>query len=66
MEENRTVMLLNSILHITYVFIDIIYSFKMHFRPAGMEIDTNGLQLGTLLNDLSPTKVMGDFLRYSE
>ena len=57
-------MLLNSILHITYVFIDIIYSFKMHLRPAGIEMSTNGLELGTLPNDLSPTKVMGDFLRY--
>ncbi|PAV16431.1 hypothetical protein PNOK_0805100 [Pyrrhoderma noxium] len=38
--------------------------FKMHFRPAGMEINTNGLELGTLPDDLSPTKVMGDFLRY--
>ena len=46
------------------MFIDTIFSFKMHFRPAGMEINTNGLQLGTLPNDLSPTKVMGDFLRY--
>ena len=29
-----------------------------------MEINTNGLQLDTLPDDLSPTKVMGDFLRY--
>ena len=29
-----------------------------------MGINTNGLELGTLPNDLSPTKVMGDFLRY--
>ena len=64
MEENRTVKLLSSILHMTYIPIDITYSFKMHFRPAGMEINTNGLQLDTLPDDLSPTKVMGDFLRY--
>ena len=36
----------------------------MHFRPAGMEMNTNGLELGTLPDDLSPTRVMGDFLRY--
>ena len=36
----------------------------MHLRPAGIEMSTNGLELGTLPNDLSPTKVMGDFLRY--
>ena len=64
MEENRAVILLNSFLHITYVFIDIIYSFKMHLRPAGIEMSTNGLELGTLPDDLTPTKVMGDFLRY--
>ena len=64
MEENRAVKLLNPIIHYIHVFIDTIFSFKMHFRPAGMEINTNGLQLDTLPDDLSPTKVMGDFLRY--
>ena len=64
MEENRAVKLLNPIIHYIHVFIDTIFSFKMHFRPAGMEINTNGLQLDTLPDDPSPTKVMGDFLRY--
>ena len=36
----------------------------MHLRPAGIEMSTNGLELGTLPDDLTPTKVMGDFLRY--
>ena len=27
-------------------------------------MNTNGLELGTLPDDLSPTRVMGDFLRY--
>ena len=64
MEENRTVKLLSSILHMTYIFIDITYSFKMHFRPTRVVMNTNGLELGTLPDDLTPTKVMGDFLRY--
>ncbi|PAV16120.1 pH-response regulator [Pyrrhoderma noxium] len=38
--------------------------FKMHFRPTGIEICTNDLELSTLPDDLTPTKVMGDFLRY--
>ena len=36
----------------------------MHLRPAGIEMSTNGLELGTLPDGLTPTKVMGDFLRY--
>ena len=36
----------------------------MHFRPTRAVMNTNGLELGTLPDDLTPTKVMGDFLRY--
>lgn len=36
----------------------------MHFRPTSMNINTHGLELGSLPPSMSATKVMGDFLHY--
>ncbi len=39
-------------------------SFKMHLRPTGMDIETNGLQLLDLPPNKTAEQVLGDFLRY--
>ncbi|KAL5526738.1 hypothetical protein ACEPAF_8463 [Sanghuangporus sanghuang] len=38
--------------------------FKMYMRPAGMTIDTKGLEISPLPQSMTPTTVMGDFLGY--
>lgn len=39
-------------------------SFKMHLRPPGRQLETNGLKVGDLPPGKSAEEVMGDFLRY--
>lgn len=41
-----------------------IHSFKLHLRPLGTELQTNGLRLGGLPVAKSAEVVIGDFLRY--
>lgn len=43
---------------------DISYSFKLHLRPPGMQLETNGLNIGDLPPGKTAEEVMGDFLRY--
>ncbi|KAH8117835.1 hypothetical protein DFH11DRAFT_1541121 [Phellopilus nigrolimitatus] len=38
--------------------------FKMHLRPSGIALQTNGLKIGDLPPGKSAEKVMGDFLNY--
>ncbi|KLO12785.1 hypothetical protein SCHPADRAFT_940958 [Schizopora paradoxa] len=38
--------------------------FKMHLRPAGTEIDTNGLRVADLPPNKTAEQVLGDFLGY--
>ncbi|THH09037.1 hypothetical protein EW145_g2296 [Phellinidium pouzarii] len=38
--------------------------FKMHLRPQGMSMQTNGLKLGELPHGKTAEQVMGDFLHY--
>ncbi|KAL5485836.1 hypothetical protein ACEPAI_6878 [Sanghuangporus weigelae] len=38
--------------------------FKMHLRPPGRQLETNGLKVGELPPGKSAEEVMGDFLRY--
>ena len=38
------------------------YSFKLHLRPAGTLLETNGLDIGELPHGKTAEEVMGDFL----
>lgn len=40
------------------------FSFKMHLRPVGMQLNTNGLELEDVPPGISAERIMGDYLKY--
>ena len=40
------------------------FSFKMHLRPVGMQLNTNGVELEDVPPGISAERIMGDYLKY--
>lgn len=62
LDESRAVMYLHNFIRTALILY--LLSFKLHLNPKTMELNTNGLQLGSIPKFMTPIAVFADFLEY--